>query len=102
MRIDKITNESNVTTALRLVLVKTKTGETNTSGTTIYSNNVKWKIESISFSGTNKRSAVHVTVKGYRNGEAVNVLGKALKGMASKVGGTSFGENGAQTAITQT
>ena len=101
-RIDKITNESNGTTALRLVLVNKKTGETHISGTTIYSNNVKWKIESISFSGANKRSAVRIVVNGYRNGEAVNVLGKAFNGRASAVGGTSFGENGAQTAITQT
>ena len=101
-RIDKLTNESNGTTALRLVLVNKKTGETHISGTTVYSNNVKWKIESISFSGVDKRSAVRVTVKGYRNGESVNVLSKVFDGRASAVGGTSFGENGAQTAITQT
>ena len=101
-RIDKLTNESNGTTALRLVLVNKKTGETHISGTTIYSNNVKWKIESISFSGANKRSAVRIVVHGYRNGEAVNTLNKAFDGRALNVGGTSFGENGAQTAITQT
>ena len=98
-RIDKITNESNGTTALRLVLVNKKTGETRISGTTIYSNNVKWKIESISFSGANKRSAVRIVVHGYRNGEVVNVLGKAFDGGASNVGGTSFGENESKAKI---
>ena len=99
-RVDRVTNGSAI--GLRLVLINKLTGETKVVSTTSRGVGVQWKIESVSFGGTSDRVSVNVIVKAYKDGEKVKVLGKNMMGRATSVGGTSFGDRGAQTVITQT
>ena len=108
-RIDQVTTvNANGTTSkqIRLSVVNKQTGEIKVTASSMNINpaaggTITWKIESVSFGGANNRTSVRVNVTPYINGVAQPRYSAGLGGLASNVGGTSFGSIGSQTAITQ-
>ena len=108
-RIDQVTTvNANGTTSkqIRLSVVNKQTGETKVTASSMNINSaaggtITWKIESVSFGGANNRTSIRVNVVPYINGVAQPRYSAGLGGLASNVGGTSFGSIGSQTAITQ-
>lgn len=108
-RIDQVTTvNSDGTTSkqMRLSVVNKQTGETMVTASSVNlsqaaGSTITWKIESVSFGGTDNRTSVRVNVMPYVNGVAQPRYSAGLNGLASNVGGTSFGSSSSQTAITQ-
>ena len=108
-RIDQITTiNANGTTSkqMRLSVVNKQTGETKVTANSMNINptaggTITWKIESVSFGSADNRTSVRVNVMPYVNGVAQPRYSAGLNGLASNVGGTSFGSSSSQTAITQ-
>lgn len=108
-RIDQVTtvNANGATSKqIRLSVVNKQTGETKVTASSVNhvqasGSTITWKIESVSFGGINNRTSVRVNVMPYVNGVAQPRFSAGLGGLASNVGGTSFGPIGSQTAITQ-
>lgn len=108
-RIDQVTTVNsvgNTSKQMRLSVVNKQTGETMVTASSVNlsqaaGSTITWKIESVSFGGINNRTSVRVNVMPYVNGVAQPRYSAGLGGLASNVGGTSFGSSSSQTAITQ-
>lgn len=101
------TNSDGITSKqVQLSVINKQTGETKVTASSMNikpatGGTIMWKIESVSFGGANNRTSVRVNVIPYINGVAQPRYSAGLSGLASNVGGTSFGSIGSQTAITQ-